>query len=69
MKEINKEETNVIKVNLFHKEKVEARIIADAKDRAGFRQKLDTCIHPLGLKEHPGKSIVNITSGKIAPIM
>ncbi|KAJ8409789.1 hypothetical protein AAFF_G00218480 [Aldrovandia affinis] len=67
MKEMEEEETNTTKVNLYHKEEAKARVIADAKDRDGLRQKLDTCLHPLDPNEHPGESIVNITSGKIAP--
>ncbi|KAJ8407765.1 hypothetical protein AAFF_G00268090 [Aldrovandia affinis] len=67
MKEMEEEETNTTKVHLYHKEEAKARVIADAKDRDGLRQKLDTCLHPLDPNEHPGESIVNITSGKIAP--
>ncbi|KAJ8351728.1 hypothetical protein SKAU_G00232040 [Synaphobranchus kaupii] len=67
MKEMEEEETNTTEVHFYHKEEAKARVIADVKDRAGLRQKLDTCLHPLDPNEHPVESIVNITSGKIAP--
>ncbi|KAJ8378759.1 hypothetical protein AAFF_G00236790 [Aldrovandia affinis] len=62
MKEMEEVETNTTKVNLYHKEEAKARVIADAKDRDGLRQKLDTCLHPLDPNKHPGESIVNITT-------
>lgn len=66
MKEME-EETDTTKVQLYHKEESKRRVMADNKDRAGLRQKLDTCLHPLEPYEHPADSIVNITTGKIAP--
>ncbi len=66
MKEMEEEETNTTKVHLYHKEEAKARLIADAKDRDGLHQKLNTCLQPLDPNEHPGESTVNITSGKIA---
>ena len=66
MKEME-EEQSASKVQLYHKEEGNARVIADAKDRAGLRQKLDGCLHPLDTHEHPSDDIVNITGGKIAP--
>ncbi|KAI9536072.1 hypothetical protein NQZ68_037037 [Dissostichus eleginoides] len=67
MKDMEEEETNTTKVHLYHKEEAKARVRADTKDRDGLHQKLDTCLHPLDPNTHPGESIVNITSGKIAP--
>ena len=43
------------------------RIQAGAKDRAGLRHKLDSCIDPMDSKAHPKGSIVNIVSGKLSP--
>ncbi|KAG1661394.1 Receptor-type tyrosine-protein phosphatase-like N [Nymphon striatum] len=54
-------------LNRMDKEEAKARIQADAKDRAGLRLKLDSCIDPMDSKEHPEGSIVNIFSGKLAP--
>ena len=48
-------------------EEAKARIQADAKDRAGLRRKLDSCIDPMDSKAHPEGSIMNIVSGKLAP--
>ncbi|KAJ4944771.1 hypothetical protein JOQ06_013311 [Pogonophryne albipinna] len=67
MKNMEEEETNTTKVHLYHKEEAKARVRADTKDRDGLHQKLDVCLHPLDPNTHPGESIVNITSGKIAP--
>ena len=61
------EETGATRVQLYHKEEAKARIQADAKDRAGLRRKLDSCIDPMDSKAHPEGSIVNIVSGKLAP--
>ena len=62
------EETDANTIQVSHKEEAKARIEADAKDRAGLRQKLDTCLNPLDPKDHPtGSNIVNIISGKVAP--
>ncbi|KAG1651806.1 Zinc finger CCHC domain-containing protein 4 [Nymphon striatum] len=65
--EVEEEETGATRVQLYHKEEAKARIQADAKDRAGLRLKLDSCIDPMDSKEHPEGSIVNIVSGKLAP--
>ena len=48
-------------------EEAKARIQADAKDRAGLRRQLDSCIDPMDSKAHPEGSIMNIVSGKLAP--
>ena len=65
---LSMEEGDVDAVQMFHKEESKARIQSDAKDRLDLRVKLETCIHPLNADEHPEDSIVNIVSGKIAPI-
>ena len=67
MGEMEEEETGATRVQLYHKEEAKARIQADAKDRAGLRRKLDSCIDPMDSKAHPEGSIVNIVSGKLAP--
>ena len=51
--------------HLQHKEESKSRMEADAKDRAGIRQKLDTCIDPLDPTKHPN-GLVNIASGRVA---
>ena len=66
MKEIEEENRDTTTVHLYHKEEAKSRILADTKDRTGLLEKLDTCLHPLDPSEHPGESIVNILSGKIA---
>ena len=68
MGEMEEEETGAIRVQLYHKEEAKARIQADAKDRDGLRRKLDSCIDPMDSKAHPEGSIVNIVSGKLAPV-
>ena len=65
--EMEEEVTGATRVQLYHKEEAKARIQADAKDRAGLRRKLDSCIDPMDSKAHPEGSIVNIVSGKLAP--
>ena len=67
MGEMEEEETGATRVQLYHKEEAKARIQADAKDRAGLRRKLDSCIDLMDSKEYPEGSIVNIVSGKLAP--
>ena len=67
MGEMEEEETGATRVQLYHKEEAKARIQANAKDRAGLRRKLDSCIDPMDSKAHPEGSIVNIVSGKLAP--
>ena len=42
-------------------------IQADAKDRVGLHQKLDSCMDPMDPEGHPDSSIVNIVSRKLAP--
>ena len=42
-------------------------IQADAKDRVGLHQKLDSCMDPMDPERHPDGSIVNVVSGKLAP--
>ena len=67
MGEMEEEETGATRVQLYHKEEAKAKIQADAKDRAGLRRKLDSCIDLMDSKEYPEGSIVNIVSGKLAP--
>lgn len=60
-------ERNTSNVNLYHKEESKSRIRTDANDRDKLRESLDTCLHPLKPHDHLPESIVNVTSGKIAP--
>ena len=62
------EEGDIDKIQMFHQEESKGRIQSDAKDRLDLRVKLETCIHPLNADEHPDDGIINIVSGKIAPI-
>ena len=65
---MEEEETCAIRAQLYHKEEAKARIQANAKDRDELRRKLDSCIDPMDSKAHPEGSIVNIVSGKLAPV-
>ena len=67
MMELEEEETDATRLQRHHKEESKARILADATDRAGLRQKLETCTDPMDPKEHPEGSLVNIVSRKLAP--
>ena len=67
MGEVEEEETGATRVQLYHNEEAKARIQADAKDKAGLRRKLDSCIYLMDSKAHPEGSIVNIVSGKLDP--
>jgi len=67
MMELKEEETDATRLQRHHKEESKARILADATDRAGLRQKLETCTDPMDPKEHPEGSLVNIVSRKLAP--
>ena len=42
-------------------------IQADAKDRVGLHQKLDSCMDPMDPERHPDGSIINMVSRKLAP--
>ena len=48
-----------------HKEEMNSRIKADAKDRHVLRDKLELCIDPLDADQHPSDGLVNIDSGRI----
>ena len=65
---LSMEEGDIDKIQMFHQEESKGRIQSDAKDRLDLRVKLETCIHPLNADEHPDDGIINIVSGKIAPI-
>lgn len=52
------------KVHTFHKEESAARIKCDEEDRKKIRQKLQTCMNPLVIEDHPD-GIVSIHSGRI----
>jgi len=41
--ELEEGESDATRLHLYHKEEPKARIGADATDRAGLRQKLETC--------------------------
>ena len=52
------------KVLTTHKEEAQASITEYKRDRAGIRQKLDTCINTLDSAAHPS-GVVNVVSGQI----
>ena len=50
--ELGEGETEATRLHLHHKEELKVRIETDATNRAGLRQKLETCIDPMNLKNH-----------------
>ncbi|KAK3889054.1 hypothetical protein Pcinc_006930 [Petrolisthes cinctipes] len=54
------------KDDLGHKEETVSRMAYDEKDRTTIREKLELCIHPLKLIEHP-QGLVNIVTRKMNP--
>ena len=47
-----------------HKEEGEGRIKSDYEDRSKIKTALDKCIHPLEVKSHASKVLVNIYTGE-----
>ena len=66
LKEIEDGEDNQMVCQTHHKEEGNGRIISDAKDREGLREKLEVITDPMDPENHtvPGE-IVNIVGGRL----